>query len=64
MNPNPTQQYKQGEKVRYQNEQQQQCDGTVQHVEGAGQSSRYTIKNQATNQTDEVPHTHVQGRLQ
>ena len=57
-------QYRQGEKVRYQNDQQQQCDGTVQSVQGQGSSARYTIKNQNTNQSEEVTHTRVQGRLQ
>ncbi|MCX4458697.1 hypothetical protein OOK58_43080 [Streptomyces sp. NBC_01728] len=63
-NPQPQQQYKQGEKVRYQNDQQQQCDGTVQSVQGSGQSAKYTIKNQSTNQNEEAQHSRVQGRLQ
>ncbi|MGW7003652.1 hypothetical protein ACWGCW_12685 [Streptomyces sp. NPDC054933] len=60
----PQQQYRQGEKVRYQNDQQYQCDGTVQSVQGSGQSAKYTIKNQSTNQNEEVQHARVQGRLQ
>lgn len=62
--PEPQQQYKQGERVRYQNDQQHQCDGMVQAVQGSGQSAKYTVKNQRTNQNEEVQHSRVQGRLQ
>lgn len=62
--PEPQQQYKQGERVRYQNDQQHQCDGMVQAVQGSGQSAKYTVKNQQTNQNEEVQHSRVQGRLQ
>ncbi|WP_327429905.1 hypothetical protein [Streptomyces sp. NBC_01236] len=60
----PQQQYKPGDKVRYQNDQQQQCDGTVQAVNGSGQGLKYTIKNQSTNQCEEAQHSRVQGLLQ
>ncbi|WP_328512956.1 hypothetical protein OHB25_58580 [Streptomyces mirabilis] len=63
-NPMPQMAYKQGDKVRYQNDQQQQCDGTVQQVQGSGQSAKYVIKNQQTNQNEEAQHSRVQGRLQ
>jgi hypothetical protein len=36
----------------------------VQAVQGSGQSAKYTVKNQRTNQNEEVQHSRVQGRLQ
>jgi hypothetical protein len=63
MNPQPQQQYGQGERVRYMNQQGATCQGTIQVVEGSGLGLKYVIKNESNNQTEQVQHSSVEGRL-
>lgn len=56
-------QYRQGERVRYRNDRDQACQGTVQEIRGTGQSACYSIRNVRSLQLEEVSQARLEGRL-
>ncbi|QIY72049.1 hypothetical protein HEP84_25765 [Streptomyces sp. RLB1-33] len=57
-------QFSQGNRVEYRNQQGENCQGKVERVEGTGQQTKYTIKNENNHQTEQVEHNRVERRLQ
>ncbi|WP_329161567.1 hypothetical protein OHB49_18560 [Streptomyces sp. NBC_01717] len=57
-------QFKQGDRVEYRNQQDQQSQGKIERAEASGQQASYTIKNEQNMQTEQVPENRIARKLQ
>ncbi|MCX4790392.1 MULTISPECIES: hypothetical protein [unclassified Streptomyces] len=57
-------QFKQGDRVEYRTQQDEQAQGKIERAEGSGQQASYTIKNERNKMTEQVPENRIERKLQ
>ncbi|NUK05434.1 hypothetical protein HRW23_32560 [Streptomyces lunaelactis] len=56
-------QFSQGDRVEYRNHNNEDCQGTVERVDGTGRETRYTIQNARNQMMEQVEIDRVARRL-